>query len=230
MSLAIAMTVPMATFYRNVGDEARASATTKHPAHAHPHPTIHSANWLRANEQSPVSLCKCSASKRAKGSQGLCTLCTQRFHGKSDPLFVCSQTFLTQLRSDGLCSFARNKIWKSSATLCSFARSAMTRKSEGQQWRRGRQSASQSRTRWMAMADLLKPSLMIVAGPTLWISIAKATAVAFSRIEQFLAIPLTGKVVVPCPVMAMPLFLFLCEGVADAHARANQESGERAIN
>ena len=35
------------------------------------------------------------------------------------------------------------------------------------------------------------------------------------------SIRLKGKVVAPCPVMAMPLFLFLCEGVANAHARAN---------
>ena len=50
----------------------------------------------------------------------------------------------------------------------------------------------------------------------------KTTRVAKLRIEQFFAISLTGKVVVPCPVMAMPLFLFLCEGVADAHARARK--------
>ena len=46
----------------------------------------------------------------------------------------------------------------------------------------------------------------------------KAMAAARSRIKQFLAISLTGKVVVPCPVMAMLWFLFLCEGVANAHA------------
>ena len=38
-------------------------------------------------------------------------------------------------------------------------------------------------------------------------AIATATAVAKIRIKQFLAIPLAGKVVAPCPVMAMPLFL-----------------------
>ena len=52
----------------------------------------------------------------------------------------------------------------------------------------------------------------IVAGLTLGIAIAKATAVAKIRIKQFLAIPLAGKVVAgPC-MMAMPLFLFLCKG------------------
>lgn len=49
---------------------------------------------------------------------------------------------------------------------------------------------------------------------------ARATAVAKLRIEQLFAISLTGKAVAPCPPMAMPLFLFLCEGVAHAHARA----------
>ena len=72
-----------------------------------------------------------------------------------------------------------------------------------------------------AMDYLLKPSLPFVAGKTLGVAIAKATAVAKIRIKRFLAIPLAGKVVTPCPVMAMPLFLFLCEAVADAHARAN---------
>ena len=59
-----------------------------------------------------------------------------------------------------------------------------------------------------AMDYLLKPSLPFVAGLTLRIAIAKATAVAKIRIKQFLAIPPTAKVVAPCPVMAMPLFLF----------------------
>ena len=69
------------------------------------------------------------------------------------------------------------------------------------------------------MDYLLKPSPPFVAGLTLGIAIAKATAVAKIRIKQFWPISLAGKVVAPCPVMAMPLFLFLCEG--DAHARAN---------
>jgi len=55
------------------------------------------------------------------------------------------------------------------------------------------------------MDDLLKPSPPFVAGLTQRIAIAKATAVAKIRIKQFLAIPLAGKVVAPCPVKAMPL-------------------------
>ena len=63
-----------------------------------------------------------------------------------------------------------------------------------------------------AMDYLLKPSPLFVAGLTLGIASAKATAVAKITIKQFLAIPLAGKVVAgPC-TMAMPLFLFLCEG------------------
>ena len=38
--------------------------------------------------------------------------------------------------------------------------------------------------------------------------------------QTILGISLTVKLVIPCPVMATPLFLFLCEGVAEAHARA----------
>ena len=134
----------------------------------------------------------------------------------------------------GLCSFARNKIWKKfshplpklrSAGLCSFARSAMTRKRKDQEWRSAR--LNKMGWRW---AYLLKPSPITGAGLMSFVADARATAVAKLRIKQFWAIPLTGRVVVPCPLMAMPLFLFLCEGVADAHARANQESGERAIN
>jgi len=58
---------------------------------------------------------------------------------------------------------------------------------------------------------LLKLSLLFVAGLTLGIAIAKATAVAKIRIKQFWTISSAGKAVAPCPVMAMPLFLFLCE-------------------
>jgi hypothetical protein len=55
-----------------------------------------------------------------------------------------------------------------------------------------------------AMDYLLKPSPLFVAGLTLGIAIAKATAVAKLRIKQFLAIPMAGKVVAgPC-MMAMP--------------------------
>ena len=47
----------------------------------------------------------------------------------------------------------------------------------------------------LPMDYLLKPSLPFVAGLTLGVAIAKATAVAKIRIKQFLAIPLAGKVV-----------------------------------
>ena len=63
-----------------------------------------------------------------------------------------------------------------------------------------------------AMDYLLKPSPLIVAGLTLGVAIAKATAVAKLRIKQFWAIPLAGKVVAgPC-MMAMLPFRFSCEG------------------
>ena len=60
-----------------------------------------------------------------------------------------------------------------------------------------------------AMDCLLQPSPMIVTGLTLCVAIATVTAVAKITIKQFWAILLAGKVVVPWPVMAMPLFLFL---------------------
>ena len=46
-----------------------------------------------------------------------------------------------------------------------------------------------------------------MAGLTLGVAIAKATAVAKIRIKQFWAIPLAGKVVAGLGMMAMPLFL-----------------------
>ncbi len=58
------------------------------------------------------------------------------------------------------------------------------------------------------MNYLLKPSLPFIAGLTLGVAIAKATVVAKIRIKQFWAIRLEGKVVAPCPMMSMPLFLF----------------------
>lgn len=58
-----------------------------------------------------------------------------------------------------------------------------------------------------AMDYLLKPSPLIVAGLTLGVAIAKATAVAKITIKQFLAIPLAGKVVAGRSMMAMPPFL-----------------------
>lgn len=64
------------------------------------------------------------------------------------------------------------------------------------------------------MIYLLKPSPPFVAGPTLGVADATATAVAELTIKQFWPIPLAGKVVAgPC-MMAMPLFLFLCQWVA----------------
>lgn len=59
------------------------------------------------------------------------------------------------------------------------------------------------------------------------VAIAKATVVAKIRIKQFRAIPLEGKVVAGPYTMAMPLFLFLCQAVADAHARANAKNRQR---
>jgi hypothetical protein len=47
------------------------------------------------------------------------------------------------------------------------------------------------------MDYLLKPSPLFVAGLTLGVADATATAVAKIRIKQFWAIPLTDKVVVP---------------------------------
>jgi hypothetical protein len=47
------------------------------------------------------------------------------------------------------------------------------------------------------------------------------TFVAELKIKQFWAIPLATNAVAPCPVMAMPLFLVLCQGVANAQARAD---------
>jgi hypothetical protein len=57
------------------------------------------------------------------------------------------------------------------------------------------------------MDYFLKPLPLFVAGLTLCVAIAKATAVAKIRIKQFLANPLAGKVVAPCAAMAMPLCL-----------------------
>ena len=71
------------------------------------------------------------------------------------------------------------------------------------------------------------PSLPFVVGLTLGVAIATATAVAKIRIKQFWAIPLAGKVVAPCPVMAMPLFLFLCKGGENAHARGCGKNRQR---
>ena len=55
-----------------------------------------------------------------------------------------------------------------------------------------------------ALAYLLKPSPLFVAGRTLTVGIATARLVAELKIKQFLAIPLAGKVVAGPFVMALP--------------------------
>ena len=66
----------------------------------------------------------------------------------------------------------------------------------------GRQG--QCRTRRVGDGYLLKPSPSFVAGLTLEVGIAKASAVLKIGLKQFRAIPLAGKVVAgPC-VMTMP--------------------------
>ena len=105
--------------------------------------------------------------------------------------------------------FARNRFGEAHPPLlvCSQGHDP---KSKGQVWRRGRgrQGEGKAKQEDEAMIYLLKPSLPFVAGLTLGLADATATAVAKIRIKQFLAIPLAGKVVAPCPVMAMPLFLY----------------------
>jgi hypothetical protein len=69
-------------------------------------------------------------------------------------------------------------------------------------------------------------SPLIVAGLTLGLAIATATAVAKITIKQFLAIPLTGKVVAgPC-MMATPMFL-LHRGV-ESRSRTHGAAGRIA--
>jgi hypothetical protein len=59
------------------------------------------------------------------------------------------------------------------------------------------------------MIYLLKPSPLFVAGLTLGVAIAKATAIAKIRIKQFWAIPLAGKVVAgPCMMNMPPSLLY----------------------
>jgi ABC-type spermidine/putrescine transport system permease subunit II len=79
------------------------------------------------------------------------------------------------------------------------------------------------------MDYLLKPSPLIVAGLTLGVADAKATANAKLRIEQFFAIPLAGRVVVPCPVMAIPLYILIV-ALNHAHARANAKNQSETIS
>ena len=98
----------------------------------------------------------------------------------------------------------------------------MTRKSKGND-----DAVGKVQQEGMAMAYLLKTNkrrLVEAIADDRGLADARATAVAKLRIKQFWAISLTGRVVVPCPMMAMPLFLFLCEGVANAHARANAKN------
>jgi hypothetical protein len=78
----------------------------------------------------------------------------------------------------------------------------------------------------MAMIYLLKPSPLFVAGLTQGVAIAKATVVAKKRIKQFWAIPSAGKVVAPCPAMAMPRF-FLIVTLCHAHARGCGKNRQR---
>lgn len=59
------------------------------------------------------------------------------------------------------------------------------------------------------MDYLLMPSPLIVAGLTLGVADATATAVAKIRIKQFWAIPLAGKVVAgPCMMTLPPCVLY----------------------
>jgi hypothetical protein len=68
-----------------------------------------------------------------------------------------------------------------------------------------------------------------VAGLTLGVAIATATAVAKIRIKQFWAIPLAGKVVAGACTMAMPLFLFHRDVESRTHG-LREESPAGAID
>jgi hypothetical protein len=130
-----------------------------------------------------------------------------------------------------LCSFARKGFGESDADLCSFARSAMTGKAKvrhGDGEGVGKAKAEQDDE---AMDYLWKPSLPFVAGLTLGVAIAKATAVAKIRIKQFLAIRLAGKVVAgPCMVAMPRVFFIVALGHAHAWAGERQESPAGAID
>jgi len=98
---------------------------------------------------------------------------------------------------------------------------------EGQAGRREGVGKAKAEQDDVAMDYLLKPSPLFVAGLTL--GVATATVVAKIRIKQFWAIPLAGKVVAPCPVMAMPQFLFFCEGSPTlTHGRGCGKNRQRA--
>lgn len=119
---------------------------------------------------------------------------------------------------------------KSQADLCSFARRAMAGKAKVRQddgKAVGRAKAEQDDE---AMDYLLKPSPLFVAGLTLGVAIAKATAVAKIRIKQFLAIPLAGKVVAgPC-MLTLPLFLLYRDVGPRSRTGERQESPAGAID
>ncbi|MFN7768585.1 MAG: hypothetical protein ACK5UC_15395 [Planctomycetaceae bacterium] len=140
---------------------------------------------LRANEQSEQS--------------PPLTFARNRF-GEALPPFarllaLLADVFTLGRGEGGLCSFARK--WsgeKPSQPLLVCSQSGGG-KGEGQAGRREGVGEAKAERDDEAMDYLLKPSLMIVAGLTLGIAIATATAVAKIRIKQFLAIPLASKVV-----------------------------------
>jgi hypothetical protein len=77
------------------------------------------------------------------------------------------------------------------------------------------------------MDYLLMPSPPFVAGLTLGVADAKATAVAKITIKQFLAIPLTGKVVAgPC-MMTLPVCSLSCAGATLTHGRGSGKNRQR---
>ena len=148
---------------------------------------------------------KATASKRAKSRVVWQRPCEHTSKGSSGTLLA---AFFPLGRADG--GFARLLAdvlpKRGSAGLCSFARSGMTGKVKV---RRGDGvGEAEAEHDDEAMDYLLKPSLPFVAGLSLGIAIAKATAVAKIRIKQFWAIRLAGKVVAVVFMMAMPLFLF----------------------
>ena len=113
MSLAIAMTVPMATFYRIVGDEARATASTKHPAT--PSRPADSFRHFVASKRAKYQRCHSCQSQSdceqtSKGWSGN-LLATFFQHGGGDGGFArLLADGLPKLQSDGLCSFARSAL------------------------------------------------------------------------------------------------------------------------
>lgn len=81
------------------------------------------------------------------------------------------------------------------------------------------------------MDYLLMPSPLIVAGLTLGVADATATAVAKIRIKQFWAIPLASKVVAGVARWLCPCFFFIvCWGHAHAGAGRRKKSPAKAID